>query len=516
MMTMSSTMRIERYYSSVREEISPLSKSSKALLEREDYVGFFKACGPNYTRGIRRAQEVTAIFQFQSSSTETARQYASAVQRRRSAFKFGFTGIGSSTRNPGSSYQSNSKFKSINSSLRITIVGYGLGLSQEGSETMVATTMQQHDDVMKYAFNAMTRNQDAHHIGMVYGIEIVPWVHNTAFQVAAKLGDAIVEIPMPRSLIPKAQPVTPNTDGTWKAFNNAKRDEHYCENPAFLKDKYGYCCELEQMFNSTSQSYTGAGAEPSTHVCKPIRALDPALIKDNMSSNGEFVARLDAAVRYRMTALGALEKCVSAVNAIPESQYTNILKTQDSVKYDGLIETSISVAELIMTIDPTRDFGVVKMMARELQDWIDMFMEPCYAALFGMNVGNTSDTDITYFMAYPWHQHEECMKLSCLTNNMRWDRDNGGCVPSVIAGRNAQGYDADKDDYCSKKIDKFEQIECKNHVSTLIAQMTKFKTCWTDNAIGNVDHMINYFCLPQVTTTKSTTTGLVTALNNCK
>lgn len=59
------TMRIERYYASVREEVSPLLDEAVLLLERQDYVGFFKACGPNYIRGIRRAQEVTAIFSFQ-------------------------------------------------------------------------------------------------------------------------------------------------------------------------------------------------------------------------------------------------------------------------------------------------------------------------------------------------------------------------------------------------------------------------------------------------------------------
>ena len=501
--TLVSTMRIERYYSSVREEVSPLTPSAKSILEREDYVGFFKACGPNYTRGIRRTQEVTAIFQYQSSSVETSRQYASAVQRRKDtkswSLRIGRGGgfrRSSRTETSSNSYGSKSKFKAINNSLRITIIGFGLGLSQEGSDTMVATTMQQHDQVMNFAFNAMTRNQDAHHVGMVYGIEIVPWVHNIAFQAAANIGEAVVEIPMPRSIIPKA------VSGV-------------CENPNFLKDKYGYCCELEQLFNSTSQEYTGVGADPTTHVCKPIHALHPAIIKDNMSNNGEFVARLDSALRYRMTALGALEKCISAANSIPESQYTNILKTQDSVKYDGLIETSISVAELIMTIDPGRDYGVMKLMAIELEEWIDMYMEPCYAAIFGTNIGSTPDVDVTYFMAYSWHHHKECMNLSCITNNMRWDRANGGCVPSVTTGRNAQAYTGTTT-HCSTQIDKYERVQCKHDDGTISADLTKYQTCWTNNGIGNLDHMINYFCLPQVTTTKSTKSNLVANLNACK
>ena len=73
-------MRIERYYASLREEVSPLVEPAQELLNRQDYVGFFKACGPNYIRGIRRAQEVTAMFSFKSSDVETASQYASNVQ----------------------------------------------------------------------------------------------------------------------------------------------------------------------------------------------------------------------------------------------------------------------------------------------------------------------------------------------------------------------------------------------------------------------------------------------------
>ena len=78
-----STMRVERYYSSIREEVSPLADSAYRLLDRQDYVGFFMACGPNYVRSIRRAQEVTAIFTFESSSLELAQQFAAGLRSSR-------------------------------------------------------------------------------------------------------------------------------------------------------------------------------------------------------------------------------------------------------------------------------------------------------------------------------------------------------------------------------------------------------------------------------------------------
>ena len=39
------TMRIERYYSSVREKLSPLSEDTSTHLDRQDYIGFFKSYG---------------------------------------------------------------------------------------------------------------------------------------------------------------------------------------------------------------------------------------------------------------------------------------------------------------------------------------------------------------------------------------------------------------------------------------------------------------------------------------
>ena len=75
-----STMRIERYYSSIREELSSLTDDALTLLDRQDYNGFFKGCGPNYIRSIRRAQEITSTFEFEETSSERASEFAYKVQ----------------------------------------------------------------------------------------------------------------------------------------------------------------------------------------------------------------------------------------------------------------------------------------------------------------------------------------------------------------------------------------------------------------------------------------------------
>merc|ERR1711957_959304 len=173
------TMRIERYYSSVREELSPLSEDALTLLDRQDYIGFFKSCGPNYIRSIRRAQELTAIFSFTSTSADVAASFVATVQ----------------------------------ASSPNTFFSSGLGLNSEGSATMVAASLEEYQEVMKFGFKSFTQNEDSHNIGMVYGMEIVPWVDNTSFQVNSKLMEEAVIIPLPRSMIPRAYSFTTDSDG---------------------------------------------------------------------------------------------------------------------------------------------------------------------------------------------------------------------------------------------------------------------------------------------------------------
>ena len=80
-------------------------------------------------------------------------------------------------------------------------------------------------------------------IGIVNGFERVPWVYNIAFQITSKVMIEEVIIPLPRSLIPRAEQKNhPNTANTW-VNNGATRELNACKNAPFHIDKYGYCCE---------------------------------------------------------------------------------------------------------------------------------------------------------------------------------------------------------------------------------------------------------------------------------
>jgi hypothetical protein len=490
-------MKLERYYSSVREEVSPLADDANTLLERQDYVGFFKACGPNYVRGIRRAQEVTAIFTFQSNSSESSKAFAASLS---------VTAPGAEL---NASASAKSKFSSMSSSMTITIKGYGMRLNQEGSGTLVATSLEEYQEVMKFAFKSFTQNEDSPNIGMIYGIEVVPWVNNVAFQVAAQVHDENVELPLPRSLIPRGYlKLTPHTLYTL----GTARADYTCKEPSFYIDKFGYCCEGDALYQISTKTYvfnfdlamgsTELDTELDLRMCRPIRSLDKALVKDNMSTNGEFVANLDTMLRYKLNQLATLSRCVSASKSLPDRYDFNLLKSQDYVKYDGVVDPDFTLYQLRRAVDPLSNFGMVTQMGRELDEWIEMYYSPCLAAIYGSNIGTTPGTDPQYFLAYPWHRHPQCMQLSCLALYMRWDRVDGGCVGSVLNGQNAPLYVADEPK-CAKDMENTAGTEetCKVPSATLVKFQTDVNECWNDAGFtsGTVDYYVDHYCMPQLT-----------------
>jgi len=584
----SSTMRIERYYSSVREELSSLSDDALTLLDRQDYIGFFKSCGPNYIRSIRRAQELTAIFKFEEESADTASKFALAIQvqtggdtgklgrrdvkylgcykdrgnRALPVYKGSRMSVGQCAaackgyqylgrqwygecwcanagydkygkehggcdcngRNVGGwrncvyayiqrKSKTNIKQKStssqIDKSLTITIVGYGLGLGTEGSSTLVATNLEEYQDVMKFAFKSFTQNEDSHNIGMVYGFEIVPWVDNTSFQVNSKLLDEEVIIPLPRSMIPRASQTIEDTPGSntfTTDFTNVKttRDLYSCKNAPFHIDKYGYCCEGNLLWNPSLQEYSSEfqNISISERFCRPASKLDKSVVKNNMSNNGEFVAHLDALVRMKINNLFTLERCIGAIRSFTEIHDYYLLKHQDTVLVKDVLEMDFTVKEMKIAIDPLNNYSLLKAVGQELDEWVDMYYQPCVAALFGMNVGSNPDVESQYFLAYGWLSHSACMRLSCLADNMRWDRAQGGCSTSLLVGYFADRYSdaAGSDTECKKDNSNLADAtveKCKYDQAELVGTQMAHNNCF---ACGmSPAFVMNEFCMPQLT-----------------
>jgi len=301
--------------------------------------------------------------------------------------------------------------------LEIKIVAHGLGLTKSGSTTLVATSLEEYDEVMKYAFQSMTMgNNDSEddrntHIGMVYGIEVQPWVDNPAFQVASNLHSENIILPLPQSLVPKAFPIASPSPAVGAAPTAAPAVDSStlrCRDKNKVIYKFGYCCNIEALYDLSTEQYNSTDA--SSSVCRPLQAVDKAILKDNMSYNGEFIMRLDAALRYRLNQLFGLEQCISAINSFDQRYDPFILKSKfkgssghGHVGYDTGIENNFTLAELKLALDPFGDYSLVKHMTKELDEYVDMYYSPCIASLFGSNVGQTSDVEPKYFLASPWH-----------------------------------------------------------------------------------------------------------------
>ena len=124
-----STMRITRYYSIIIDEQSPMTRNAEALLDKHDFMQFFKTFGTNYERSIRRVYELTACFTFHATSGNLAQEFAAGLK------------IKGTWRDDDDSFLDKNKISSIKNSLEIKIVVAGLVLNNDGDSTLVSSSL---------------------------------------------------------------------------------------------------------------------------------------------------------------------------------------------------------------------------------------------------------------------------------------------------------------------------------------------------------------------------------------
>eukprot|EP00588_Corethron_pennatum_P005921 CAMPEP_0194288234 /NCGR_PEP_ID=MMETSP0169-20130528/36393_1 /TAXON_ID=218684 /ORGANISM="Corethron pennatum, Strain L29A3" /LENGTH=626 /DNA_ID=CAMNT_0039035173 /DNA_START=418 /DNA_END=2298 /DNA_ORIENTATION=- len=471
------TMRIDRYYASVMENKAPLSEDAGTLLAKKDYVGFYKACGPNYVRSIRRAQEVTAMFTFMSSDSTIITQMKTDIK----ATAYG-------ARSVESSIDSSVNMNLSMSTLQIQIFGYGLGLDKDGSETLVATSLEGYNAAMNFAFSSMTRgNQGSAQTGMVYGIELVPWTDNTAFQVASNVHEIAKNNPaiwtVPTDMIPN------EVDGT-------------CEGVGHIPDDFLKCCKKNDM-----QKIGDDTTEVKTY-CQPKRRFPVDLLKQNLQRNGEHVAMMDSILHHKTFTIMTLERCIQVLRSFPESEKTTYLETRYSVtdSDDDSHKTNnlVTVGDLKQFLNPKDDMASVDLLNMELDEYVDMYYNPCMAALFGMNADVVMNANAAgesdepgeifdYFMMKQWNSHPECAYASCVVPTNSWNNREGGCGPSF--GQNPVPT-LPVLEYCAKKFDSQEkEMVCKRSATKWSEKLEKLDGCWK-NSTPFV--LIERYCIPRL------------------
>jgi len=176
------TMKMERFYSSMDDSSAEFTSGAKELLVNGDTVGFFQACGSSYIRTIRRSAEIVAIFTLKASSEKSLTESAASLSASLNYFGLS-AGVSASAHHSSESTSSKTETS-------ISIRAYGLGLHMDGAETLVARDIDDYFKAVNYAFKSM-QNQD---VGIVQGIEVVNWVNCLQFQNLVKFREGIEQL----------------------------------------------------------------------------------------------------------------------------------------------------------------------------------------------------------------------------------------------------------------------------------------------------------------------------------
>ena len=155
-----------------------------------------------------------------------------------------------------------------------------------------------------------------------------------------------------------------------------------------------------------------------------------------------------------------------------------------------------------MTLDPLGDLSLIYYAGNELDEFINMYHQPCIAALFGTSVGSSPDVEAKIFMGYEWLTHEACSMLFCLDDNTRWNRNDFDCIESLITWRKSPIYDSnDIASNIDAEVNQSDSFEPWQYDTTNFQLYQKLlNVCWEDS---NPTSRISYytvanFCIPEI------------------
>ena len=175
-------MAMERFYESIDDRTATLTPNAMSLIKKKDLIGFFQACGSGFIRSVRRTNEIAAVFTFTSSSTATLEKSAQEFGGSVGASAWGVSAEASASH--GSHKVDFSEETDLE--IKIEIQAFGLGLNKKNASTLVARDMEAYYKALDYAFESFQGQS----IGIVKGIEVVPWVDNLQFQNAVQIRSA--------------------------------------------------------------------------------------------------------------------------------------------------------------------------------------------------------------------------------------------------------------------------------------------------------------------------------------
>uniref|UniRef100_A0A7S1FUM5 Uncharacterized protein n=1 Tax=Corethron hystrix TaxID=216773 RepID=A0A7S1FUM5_9STRA len=163
-------LTVDRYHSSLDENGSELSMAAKELIKRDEFIGFFKTCGPGFIRSLRRQAMMMAMFDYEStentSNTNVYMKLSANDPIRAASVEGNFT----------------EKKNQLMQSLKITIRATGIGLLG-GEGSLTPRTMEQYSETMDYVFKSIQRSD----VGNVVSVEVVSYINSPNFQVLTEV-----------------------------------------------------------------------------------------------------------------------------------------------------------------------------------------------------------------------------------------------------------------------------------------------------------------------------------------
>jgi len=112
-----------------------------------------------------------------------------------------------------------------------------------------------------------------------------------------------------------------------------------------------------------------------------------------------------------------------------------------------------------------------------------------------------------FFMAEPWYNHEECMRVSCLQRNMAWDRKNGhGCVDGILRQTVQSTVPTAFDPHCATSMDVESGGDICKYTSN-VDKIRRMDFCRSNSPPGqngrggpipvSMEYLIDHLCVPQ-------------------
>ncbi len=343
------TFRADGISNSISDTQATLIPDAIDMLKNEDYVGFFMTCGPKYVRAINRAQEITSLFSFDAYQPNTAQAFAKSLSK----YVKGLSRYNHHEQNRLQRLHffeySNEKEMGMNrdilDSLTIEIFAYGLALNKGGTETLVATTLDEFHQVIKFALESMGRSYGDDHPqqlpGMIYSIEVVPWIDNPHFYDKADMEPSSMLIRSPLSLLEDAK------DG-------------FCSGNHLSIDDHSKCCEPHEIVSEDQ-----FGQPLMYKTCHVYNPLNPAETSRTIETNSEFVVRLGSVVKEKIESIATLGQCVNSLRSFPKRLDYSFLHTLDKKSFNYDSEMKITVKELRAALDPTEDLKILSVVGRE-------------------------------------------------------------------------------------------------------------------------------------------------------